>query len=341
MSHLRAVAIILTLLTLLGAPIGSTAWGQQGQSGQDELWEVIVKMDMAGMPMAMPAQTQQICKPKGTGKDEELVPQERDCRMTDVKRSGNRMTFTMVCDGKDKLTGTGDITSDRDSYQGTMRMQGTMDGSPVNMTQTFSGKRLGNCTYEDPKKKYDAMLTQQCGQALEQMQTTMFTMEQSPCKNQKPEFCSRVSRLAQEMRTPAGYKATVQKRGDWATMVGACNLDANAITQEACTGSIRAKDYAFTVQYCEADARALAKQHCAGRSYTSAMSSEFAPICQRYASRPEGSPETAPARRPTAPPPSQPGAQVPGSDVVDSAKDGVKDGLRDGAADAIRRLFRR
>jgi hypothetical protein len=334
MGHLRAVAIILTLLTLPGTPIGSTAWGQQGQPGQDELWEVTFKADMAGMPMAMPAQTQQICRPKGTGKDEELVPKERDCRVTDIKRSGNRMTFTMICEGKDKLTGTGDIVSDRDRYQGTMRMQGTMDGSPITMTQTFSGKRLGNCTYEDPKKKHDAMMAQQCEQALSQMQTAMFTMEQSPCKNQKPEFCSRVSRLAQEMRTPAGYKATVQKRGDWATMAGACNLDSNAITQEACAGSLRAKDYAFTVQYCEADAQALAKQHCEGRSYTAAMSSEYAPICQRYASRPAGRSDTAQPRG-SATPPAQPGAPAPQPEVKKDVTDAVKEG-----ADAIRKFLR-
>jgi hypothetical protein len=280
------------------------------------------KMDMAGMPMAMPARTQQICKPKSTGSDEDLVPKERDCRVTDVKRSGNRMTFTMICEGKDKLTGTGDITSDRDSYQGTMRMQGTMDGSPVNMTQTFSGKRLGTCTYEDPKKKYDALMTQQCGQAVEQMQTAMFTMEQSPCKNQKPEFCGRVSRMAQEMRTPAGYKAAVQKRGDWTTMLSTCNMDPAPITQEACAGSLRAKDYAFTVQYCEADAKMLAKQHCEGRSYTAAMSSEYAPICQRYAAQPRGS----------AVPSAQPGTP--------SAPSGVTDAIKEGASDALRRFLK-
>jgi hypothetical protein len=82
-----------------------------------------------------------------------MVPKDRDCKMTDVNRSGNRTTFTMVCEGKNKITGVGDIVSDKDSYRGTMRMQGTMDGHPLDMTQNFSGKRLGSCTFEEPKKK--------------------------------------------------------------------------------------------------------------------------------------------------------------------------------------------
>lgn len=45
------------------------------------------------------------------------------------------------------------LVSDKDSYRGTMRMKGTMDGRPLDMTQNFSGKRLGACTFEEPKKK--------------------------------------------------------------------------------------------------------------------------------------------------------------------------------------------
>ena len=147
MIALRGVACIMAALVLLGAPHISAA------QGPDELWEVTTKMEMVGMPMAMPPQTQRVCKRSGVQQDADLMPKDRGCKMADVNRSGNRTTFTMVCEGKDKITGMGDITSDKAIYQGTMHLKGTMDGHPVDMTQSFTGKRLGDCTYEDPKKK--------------------------------------------------------------------------------------------------------------------------------------------------------------------------------------------
>jgi len=312
------------------APVAASA------QGTDELWQVTTKVEMPGMPMAMPEQTQTVCLQQGRQREEELVPKDKNCRMTDVRQTGNRTTFTVVCEGKDRMTGTGDITSSPDSYQGTMRMQGTMDGQPVNMTQTFSGRRTGACTYEDPQKKQGAMVAQNCRQALDQMNTYMFTMEQSPCKAQKPAFCGRVARLAQDMRDPQVYRATAQKRSDWPTMMQACDQDASAITTAACQRSIGAKDYTFMGDFCEADARALAAQHCTGRDYTAAMSSEYAPLCRRYASdlrRPAAGPApAAPVAQPTPP------AQQPG--MGDAVKEGVKEGLKEGATETIRRLFR-
>jgi hypothetical protein len=341
MMKARTILVALVVIGLLGAPGVSSAQGRPAQ-GQDELWEVTTKMEMAGMPMAMPPQTQQVCQPRRTGQDEDMVPKQQDCRMTDIRRSGNRTTFTMVCEGKDRITGTGDIESDAAAYRGTIRMRGTMDGRPLDMTQNFSGRKIGACTYEDPRKRHDAMMAQQCGPALDQLNTYMFTTEQSPCKAQKPEFCARVGRLAQEMRDPQVYRATVQRRSDWTAMMQACGQDTPAITATACQRSIGARDFAFTTDYCEADARALAAQYCTGRDYTAIMSSEYAPLCRRYAS--DLRQQQAPQRTSTPPaPPAPPAAQQP-SGVTDAAKEGlsegVKEGLREGATEGIRRLFR-
>ena len=287
MMKARTLLVAFVVVGLLGMPGLSLAQGRPAQ-GQDELWEVTTKMEMVGMPMAMPPQTNQVCRPAGKPQEEDAMPKDRECKMTDVRRSGYRTTYTMVCEGKDKFTGTGDITSDATGYRGTLKIVGTMDGRPMNMTQSFSGRRLGNCTYEDPKKKQEAMLGSQCDQALERMETYAFTMDGSPCKSRKPEFCSRVAKAAQDMREPAGYRAIVEKRQDWAQTLGACGLDGAAVTRTACQRSVATRDYGFTAQYCEGDARALAAQHCTGRDYTAVMSSELAPICQRYATRPAG-----------------------------------------------------
>jgi len=113
---------------------------------KDELWETTMKMEMPGMPMQMPAQTSRTCVIKGAN-DERVVPkQQGECKTVDSKRSGSKYTFKMVCDGKNKMTGDGEITFGNGSYEGRMQMTGTMEGQPVNMIQTYTGKRVGNCT---------------------------------------------------------------------------------------------------------------------------------------------------------------------------------------------------
>jgi hypothetical protein len=102
-------------------------------------------MEMPGMPMAMPAQTHRPCVAKG-GKDEDYIPKRDGCRMQDSKRVGNKVTYKMVCTGKDTMTIAGETTFGGSSYDGRMVMSGKMDGQQMEMTQTYSGKRVGDCT---------------------------------------------------------------------------------------------------------------------------------------------------------------------------------------------------
>jgi hypothetical protein len=102
-------------------------------------------MEMAGMPMAMPAQTNRVCTAKGK-KDEDYVPRESNCKMTESNRAGGKLTYKMQCDGKNAMTVVGEIAYAADKYEGKSRMTGTMDGQPMDMTQTYSGKRIGDCT---------------------------------------------------------------------------------------------------------------------------------------------------------------------------------------------------
>jgi Protein of unknown function (DUF3617) len=109
-----------------------------------ELWEVTTKMDMPGMPVALPAQTQRVCLPK-TRKDDDLVPKREGCRVSDVKRAGSKVTFNIACTGTDPMAGTGEITSAPTSYDGRMRLKGKMGDDTMEMTHTFAGTRVGDC----------------------------------------------------------------------------------------------------------------------------------------------------------------------------------------------------
>jgi hypothetical protein len=276
--------IRLAACALAAAPLLSIAQ----EKGPDELWEMTMKMEMAGMPMQMPEQTQRVCQPKGA-KTEETVPHDSNCKVLDSKQSGNKTTFKIACeDGKNKYTGTGEVERSGDTTKGVIRMVGTMDGEPMDMTQRFTSKKVGSCKYEDLAKKYteqhNQMMAKECGKALDEMNYALITMDNSPCADKKPEFCKRVSGVTSGMRDPAGYSAAAQKHQSWREWAKACGQDPQAITAQVCGKSMSAKTWKFVADHCPTEAKGLAAQHCAGRDYTAAMASEYAPICGKYAS---------------------------------------------------------
>ena len=63
-----------------------------------EYWEVTNKMEMPGMPFAMPATTQKVCISKGSESNPEKTSGDKSCKMTDVKTVGNKTTWKARCD---------------------------------------------------------------------------------------------------------------------------------------------------------------------------------------------------------------------------------------------------
>ena len=115
---------------------------QASAQGKDDLWEVSTKMEMPGMPMAMPAQTNRFCLGKNR-KDEELVPRQGDCRMIESKRVDNKFSYKMDCSGNYSAIVDGTITFGNNVYDGQMRM--AMKNTNDTMVMTFTGKRIGDC----------------------------------------------------------------------------------------------------------------------------------------------------------------------------------------------------
>jgi len=136
-SRLLSCAILLT--GALALPCVAAA------QGKDDLWEVTSKMEMPGMPMAMPAQTSRVCVAKN-GKDDDYVPRRENCRVLESKRTGNKLAYRMACTGKDAMSVDGEMTFGSNSYEGRMKMSGKMEGQQMEMMQTYSGKRVGDCT---------------------------------------------------------------------------------------------------------------------------------------------------------------------------------------------------
>lgn len=115
-----------------------------------EFWEITQKMEMPGMPMAMPASKFKVCLAPGAERDprQSMSDPHSKCEMTDIRTQGNTVTWKVRCnqDGE-MLTGTGEVTSSPGAYQGVMRLKGKSGGMDIDMNQNFRGKKIGgSCT---------------------------------------------------------------------------------------------------------------------------------------------------------------------------------------------------
>jgi hypothetical protein len=249
------------------------------QGGPDELWNMTTRMEMEGMQM--PAMSQQVCMKKGETRAEGLGQQDRNCKVTEQRRTGNKLTWNVVCTGENAMTGTGEMTRNRDMLEGRMLMKGR-DGE---MKIVYSGRLGGTCnaqTHRDPQiaamqqqaaamqAQSDAQIAQMCRESIERFDTSMFEMRNGPCAARAGEYCTHVNKTAQSMRTPAGYRKAMQAdglRGDgWERAAGYCKLQAGPERAAACKSAAGSRDWQFVVDYCPKDTpeRAAACKSAAG-----------------------------------------------------------------------------
>lgn len=268
MQH-RSPGPFLATLVLLGCASSVSA------QGHDELWDIDMKVEMAGVPVPMPPMVQKICQPKARP-DDRMVPMDKDCRMLESKRSGSRFTFKFRCEGGgNDYTGSGEMEyRGDDAYRGRMSAKGRMDGEAVDMTTQWSGRRVGSCTYEDPAQQQaqamaqvNAEMAKACAQVIEELMTPMVFGESAVCRDRRADFCARAGMVEQELRDPAGFEKHAQR--DWRGALAACGRDPGPVVRQVCATAIASRDGAFLQKHCPDDAVAARKQYCAGRTHAS------------------------------------------------------------------------
>ncbi len=140
--------------TLLGAALFATTIGAAQANMQEGNWEVTVKMEMVGMPFAMPAQTFNQCV---TNKD--LVPDmsqpDQSCIVREQKVVGDTLTWRIQCKGRDgTMEGEGRIKYAGKTYTGeTLMRMAQKSGEVMNMKSTMQGKHTGACGANSKKAK--------------------------------------------------------------------------------------------------------------------------------------------------------------------------------------------
>jgi len=288
------------------------------QQGSGIRYQVTSKMEMVGMPFAMPARTDEVCGPKNAAA-ESLVPKQDNCTVHDYRASGNKASFRMVCTGKDAMTGTGEFEMlGANGYRGKM----SMETEGQQMLMNFEGKRLGDCDYskEGPQAKVNQMLAESCDDMLKESGVTLlsvgnqFTAPGAMCLPQKAAYCKKVAPLAGDLkavREKDAMEASIRKQGasaptQWDSFQG-CGMSRASILAKDCTKAESVGDYAFIgalcpdrlaaacgradpmkdfdflIEKCPARAGEIAAQQCSSRDFTAMSVSPYRDFCSSYA----------------------------------------------------------
>ncbi|MEW6428798.1 MAG: DUF3617 family protein [Thermodesulfobacteriota bacterium] len=254
-----------------------------------QYWEITSRVEMAGMPFAMPETTSRICIPAGGENDPRTTAKGDDnCEMTDVVTAGNTTRWKMRCDNNgDIMTGEGEMVSSGDSYRGTTRLTGTMEGQPVEMTQSYSGRKTGGACDSEALPPAAAQARRQMEQSCDLANYTGDQLvyaadlflggQEAMCADRRPQYCE-----ALRGKTPVSkeiYTALVRfdgGRGAENRVAVLCNVDTETARQALCAASATS-DYAFLEGNCPAEAKAYLEaqrrtQQAGGRAYTSSGS---------------------------------------------------------------------
>ena len=132
---------IQALLVAMVLFVSSSAFAADQMS--EGLWEIKTTISIPNMPVNIPPQTIKHCYTKEDVKDKKNVvaTQNKDCTVKDMKMSGNKMTWEMVCTGAQKGTFSGETIFAKDSYNSKMKM--VSGGQTTDMK--IAAKRLGEC----------------------------------------------------------------------------------------------------------------------------------------------------------------------------------------------------
>lgn len=254
-----------------------------------EYWEITTKMEMQGMPFAMSATTVKVCMPPGGEKDPQRTQDKNsNCEMTDVKTSGNKVSYKGKCVEKEgTMYMEGESTHERDSYRGSTRMTGKSEGHDVDMKMSYSGKRIGgSCDPEEMVKKAQAYEKEAKGQMDKLCDTSGFDavkwvasahlfIEPKPaCPGKKEALCQAVRNDAPHNVQAFELLAQQERSKGVPSVAKACNANLESMKKTLCKENARRGPLSFLDANCPAEAKvyrelARKREDCAGRGYTS------------------------------------------------------------------------
>ena len=125
---------LLRAALLLGASV-IAAPGHAQTAG--EAWEYTGSMEMEGMKMPIPPS--RACALPG---ESATPPVDPRCKVTDLRTSGNKTTFQIVCGPPEPMQGSGESTRTGDRIDARYRLKSTSG----EVAMTLNGRKVGTCT---------------------------------------------------------------------------------------------------------------------------------------------------------------------------------------------------
>jgi hypothetical protein len=135
LSRVMALSVVIA-----SAPLPAVADGPR----KDGQWNVTIEMQMPGMQMPPVKTTQCVTKAEAADPLKSLPKADggNDCKVSDYKTEGNKISWSMKCTGNRPMSGRGEIVYADSSYTGTM----TIDSAGQAMTMKYVGTRVGDCS---------------------------------------------------------------------------------------------------------------------------------------------------------------------------------------------------
>jgi hypothetical protein len=106
-----------------------------------ELWDTTSQAVVEGSPMKLPPISGKTCAKKDWAEAPPSGDPSQHCKNTNFNRTGNKLTWSVVCENP-PMSGDGELTFDSaDSYTGVLLFNTGEHKMRVNMT----GKKIGSC----------------------------------------------------------------------------------------------------------------------------------------------------------------------------------------------------
>lgn len=208
--------------------------------------------------------------------------------MTDVKTSGNKVSYKGKCVEKDgTMNMEGESTHERDSYHGTMRMTGKSQGHDMDMKTTYSGKRIGgSCDTEELVKKAQTQEKEIKGQMSKMCDTSgfnaykwvssasLFIGPQPVCPGKKDALCEVIRNDVPHDLQAFEALAQQERSQGIPSAAKACNVNLESMKKSLCKAKAHSGPQSFLDANCPAEAKAYREfarksEDCEGRGYTS------------------------------------------------------------------------
>lgn len=294
--------------TLAIAPmLWSTATAQAPTPG--ERWRSTMSMEMMGMKM--PGQTTEICTPKGMS--QAPVADDKECQVSNRRRTGNTESFDMACKGG--VTGTMEMTQESPTRWSGKMIANSKEGQ-MTMRMT-SEKQPGECDASEMERKMnqlkaqgDAMLAKECLNAAkpESLNPMLFVgnavvactdaaSRKSYCESARTyRGYSSVASYQRLSTSPmykgaeaASYKSVVADTGKL------CGFNPETVRTQLCGTAQGKKEWKYLAEVCPEISAPLAQRECAGRDFTTPVSPPFVDFCSAYAAAGRGASPAGPA----------------------------------------------